>query len=135
MGLYLNQVQASLERATQAAAQLFGCPRLCIARAEERTHRRKAKSVWRGEKLLEMRWYLRDWQERKDPATIIVENDDRQREALAMRGQQTPEIMPNRQVTGDQNGRMGRLRRDAERAGNHPIDSIDTAVCENSKSA
>src|SRR5216683_1991078 len=99
-------MQASLERATHAAAQLFGCPGLRISGAEERTDRRKAKSVWGREKLFEVGRYLRDWQERKDAATIIVEN-----------------------------GRIGRVRRGRGGGGNHPIHSLEAGVWGNSKAA
>ena len=48
-----------------------------------------------------------DGQEREDPATIVVDKDDRQVQPQAAGGQQSTQVVEEGQVTGEQDGRFG----------------------------
>jgi len=102
-----------------AVAQLGLGDDVLVRAAVERRCVPEVKAVWSGDVLLEGVGLGGHGQEVKDPATIVVQEHDRQVEVQPARGQQPPDVVGQGDVADQQHHRPFAGRGRAEGAG-HP---------------
>jgi hypothetical protein len=66
----------------------------------------------------------------EDPPAVVIEQHDREREPVATRGEQTADVVRERNVSDQQHHRACAGRARPERRGHRAVDSVRPAVRE-----
>ena len=93
----------------------------------------EGQAVRRRDVLLEDVARAGDRQELEDPAAVVVEQHDRQRQAEAARGEQAADVVRERDVADQRDDRPARHRGGAEGAGDRAVDPVRPAVAEHAR--